>query len=79
MDCKTKKGKTMKKIICITALAAVAICLTGCRKEEPTAANQLKNKATEAANAADKTVRSMSEAAREAAKARDEDLGTELD
>ena len=45
----------MKKIIFVAAVAAAAFCMTGCSKEEPSALDQVKDKAAETAKAADKT------------------------
>lgn len=69
----------MRKLTCIATLAIAVIGLTGCQKEEPSAADKLKEKSTQAAASARDAVGSTSQAAREAAKTRDQDLDLELD
>ena len=68
----------MRKLTCIATLAIAVLGLTGCQKEEPSAADKLKEKSAQAA-AAREAVGSTSQAAREAAKTRDQDLDLELD
>ena len=69
------KGKSMKKLACLAAFAAVAFCMSGCSKEEPSALDQLKKNASEAGKAAGNELRQGENAAKELAK----DLDTELD